>query len=246
MSRRRSGRCGSMSSKYGGSGRCLALAVFLMLTFSVLSMPGCGTTSADRVEAVSSSLVFYEAQADAIEVTIEDLKALTTGAAIELSKANTTGDVGLIAKATGVLDEIGLKLLEAQRMKATIDDTVATVAQNLEDIKAGNNNIGLAEELEMYSGIAGTAAPLVPPPYGIVVGAVGALLGGIAQGLRVREGKAFTQVVRGVNEAITVLGGDHGLGNAQELKTILSNTQDDATEARVEKVKRKIRTADAK
>lgn len=207
----------------------------LVVLAVVVSAAGCGLTPGERIDKVEQAIVYYDQQADAVDATITDLETYLSGASIELQKAQAAGDDELMAKAQSVIDSITLKLQTARQQKQKLDDLIVQSRQRINDIKSGVDTVGLGDELKFYGDTITGASPLIPQPWGAVVGLVGTIIGGIGYGMKVRAGTAFEQVVAG-NQKVLKTAETTPL-SAHDIRDILSEFQAPATEAKVKKLK---------
>lgn len=211
---------------------CVLALVVCAVTLSTLTMVGCsGQSSRDRIEVLNVQVDRYEENSSNHAATITALQTSLQGFRDALDAANESGNDVLIAKATAALSEAISSIEKVKELKATADALVTGTNEKIDSLLAGNEEITLADELEVYIPTAKVAVGFLPPPYNVIgmsiLGAVGTFL----ETKRRKSDNALVEVVGGVSKLLTAAPQD-----AKSTLKLVGSTQTPATTALVKKI----------
>ena len=212
---------------------CVAVAVMAAATLMVCTQSGCGTSPADRVAAVESTLTKYQEQAAEIDKRIPEMQTMIADA----ERAMQGAAPGTLAKLRTIVAEARAKLDAAVAAKPELDAAVDRWQGRLAEISA-DPNVGWAGELEAAGAGMQAAAPLLGP-YGWIASALGAALAltgatfGASQARKAKTIKgALAEVVGGVSAWVRAT----TPAEADAIKTQLAIRQSPKTQALVDQL----------
>ena len=213
---------------------CVAAAVMAAATLMICTQSGCGTSSADRVELVESTLAKYQEQAAEIDRRIPELQTMIADA----ERAMEGAKPGTLAKLRSIVAEARAKLDAAVAAKPDLDKAVETWSDRLAEISA-DPNVGWAGELEAAGAGMSAAAPLLGP-YGWIASiagglalAVGAAFGTSQHRRAAKTTQALGEVVGGVSAWLRRT----STAEAEAIKEQLASRQSPQTQTLVHRLK---------
>jgi len=194
----------------------------------LLSLSGCGDTSAQRIDALQSAFVTVTETSELLGDRIEEMNTIITAATVVLSDPNAP-----------LTEEFAQKLVKAQAelakvlpMKVKADNMLKDITARLDAIK-NQDTIGVEDELNFVSGVLTAAGGAVGGQAGIYIKLLALLLStgaGIGIGFK-KERIATTQIVKGIDKAIAAGAIDMAIAGP-----ILSDQQSLTTRAIVDKI----------
>ncbi|MEM8738639.1 MAG: hypothetical protein AAGG38_09205 [Planctomycetota bacterium] len=220
-----------LSSRLTGPALMLATMTFWFLL--IVSMAGCGTTSAERIATAQDVRDGYVALADDFDGQIDLLQQEV--AAAEAALATATGDTAAsIREALATAQE---KLAELKAGKEQADGLVQAASAELDRLAALPTPTVSDELRALGAGVSGASPAL--GPYGWVATAIGSALSIAAGVFGFRERKRATtqasalgEVVRGAASAIKRVP-----THENEIKRELKSHQSAATRALVDQLR---------
>lgn len=212
----------------------VALAVAFIGTFTLL--PGCESTSAERVAEYQSYVDTAQDASASLEVELDALAPMVAEAQAGLQAARAEGNTELTDKIIAYLDDAEPRLAELREKKQHADALLAAWEGRLSALQA-RGNITLGDELQLAGeGVREVSAGLPPPAntIGYLIGLGLTIFGGAAA----RRASQNRKVAEDLVDSVDALLDQSGPDDVRDVKNTLKAKQSSATRAFVDAIHR--------